>query len=148
MRLGAPAHAVEDEEFGFGTEVGGIAQAGSLQIGFCALGDGAGIAVVGLAVTGFDHVALQNQGGLFEEGIDVGSVWIGNRLHVRGFDTFPAGNGRTVESMARGELVLVEVRHGHGHVLFLAAGIGKAQVHEFDLVILHHLHHVCNGLRH
>jgi hypothetical protein len=55
-----------------------------------------------------------------------------------GFDTLPAGNGRTVESMARGELVLVEVRHGHGHVLFLAAGIGKAQVHELDLVILHH----------
>ena len=148
VRLGAPAHAVEDKEFGFGSEVSGIAQAGSLQVGFSALGNGAGIAVIGLAITGFDHIALQNQSGLFEEGIDIGSVGIGNQLHVRSFDTLPARHGRTVKSMARGELVFVEMRHGHGHVLLLAAGIGKAQVNELDLVVLHHLHHVCNGLRH
>ena len=37
---------VENEELGFRTEVGGVAQAGRLQVGFGALGDGARVAVV------------------------------------------------------------------------------------------------------
>jgi hypothetical protein len=36
----------------------------------------------------------------------------------------------------------------HGHVLFLAAGVGEAEVDELDFVLLHHLHHVGNGLCH
>jgi hypothetical protein len=46
------------------------------------------------------------------------------------------------------ELVFVEVGDGHGDVLFLAAGVGEAEVDELDFVVLHHLHHVGNGLCH
>jgi hypothetical protein len=33
-------------------------------------------------------------------------------------------------------------------VLLLATGIGETEVNEFDLVFLHHLHYVCDGLGH
>jgi hypothetical protein len=38
--------------------------------------------------------------------------------------------------------------HRHGDVLFLAAGVGEAEVDELDFVVLHHLHHVGNCLCH
>src|SRR5258706_11038246 len=47
--------------------------------------------------------------------------------------------------MAVLELVLAERLHGNGDVLLLALGIGKAKVHEFDLVFLDGLEHVGNG---
>ena len=146
--LCAPAHAVEDEEFWLRTKVGGIAQTRSLQVGFGALGDGAWIAVVGLAIAGLDHIAGQDQRGFFKEGIDVGAVRVRNQLHVGGFDALPAGNRRAVEGMARNELVFVKVRDRHRGVLLLATGIGKTEVNELDFVFLHHLHHICNGLGH
>jgi hypothetical protein len=40
--VGTPAHVVEDEELGLGTEEGGIGDAGGLQVGLGALGDRAG----------------------------------------------------------------------------------------------------------
>jgi hypothetical protein len=43
------------------------------------------------------------------------------------------------------EFVFVEVRDGNGHVLFLAAGIGKAQINELDFVVLQHLNYICGG---
>ena len=146
--LGAPAHAVEDEEFWLGTEVGGVAQAGGLQVGFSALGDGAWVTVIGLAVGWLDHVAGQDQRRFFEERIDVGRARVGDQLHVGGFDALPTGNRRAVKGVARSELVFVEVRDGHRGVLLFATGIGKTEVNELDFVLLHHLHHVCNGLGH
>ena len=71
---------------------------------------------------------------------------IRHQQHVGRFDALPAGDGRAVEGVAGGELVFVEMRHRHGHVLFLAAGVGEAEVDELDFVLLHHLHHVCDGL--
>ena len=144
----APAHAVEDEELGFRAEVGGVAQAGGLHVGLGALGQRARVALVGLAVAGLDHVAGQEQRRLFEEGVDVGGVRVGHELHVRGFDALPAGDRRAVEGVAMGELVFVEVRDRHRDVLLLAAGVGKTEVNELDLVVLHHLHHVGNSLCH
>ena len=146
--VGTPAHVVEDEEFGLRTEVGGVAHAGGLEVGLGALGDRARIAVVGLAVAGLDHVAAHEQRGLFEERIDVGGVRVGHQLHVRGFDAFPATNRRAVEGMAGSELVFVEMRNRHRHVLLLAPGVGKTEVNELDFVFLHHLDHVCDGLGH
>jgi hypothetical protein len=107
-----------------------------------------GIAVVGLAVAGLDHVAGQDQRGFFEERVDVGGVRVGHQLHVGGFDALPAGDRRAVEGMARNELVFVKVRDRHGGVLLLATGIGETEVNELDFVFLHHLHHVCDGLGH
>ena len=143
-----PAHAVEDEELGLGAEVGGVAQAGRLHVGLGALGQRARVAFVGLAVGGVDDVAGQDQRRLFEERVDVGGVGVGHQRHVRGFDALPAGDRRAVEGMAVVELVLVEGRQRHRDVLLLAAGVGKPEVNELDLVVLHHLHHVGNSLCH
>ncbi|MDT4817616.1 hypothetical protein FQZ97_506950 [compost metagenome] len=143
-----PAHAVEHEEFGFRTEVGGVAQAGSLHVRLGALGERTRVALVGLAVGRIDHVAGQDQRRFFEERVDVGGVRVGHELHVRGFDALPTGDGRTVERVARGEFVFIEVRHGHGHVLLFAAGVGEAQVDELDLVFLDELEYIGDGLCH
>ena len=60
-----------------------------------------------------------------------------------------AGRSTTmVEGVAGGELVFVESGHRHADVLLLAAGVGEAEVDELDFVLLHHLHHVGNGLCH
>jgi rhodanese-related sulfurtransferase len=45
------------------------------------------------------------------------------------------------------ELVFVKGGNRHGDVLFLAAGIGKAEIDELDFVFLDHLHHVLRGGR-
>jgi len=50
--------------------------------------------------------------------------------------------------VTRRELVFIEVRNRHGHVLFLATGVGETEVDELDFVFLHHLHHVGDGLGH
>ncbi|VXB37347.1 conserved hypothetical protein [Massilia sp. 9I] len=143
-----PADRVEDEEFRFRAEVGGVAQAGRLQVGFGALGDRARVAVVALAVRRFDHVALHEQRGLFHERVEVGGVRVRQQQHVGGFDALPAGDRRTVEGVARFELVFVEVRHGDGHVLLLAAGVREAQVNELHFVVFDELNYVCNRLCH
>jgi hypothetical protein len=33
-------------------------------------------------------------------------------------------------------------------VLLFATGIGEAEVNKLDFIVLHHLHHVCDGLCH
>ncbi len=143
-----PANRVEDEEFGFRTEVGGVAHASGLHVGLGALGQRTRIALVGLAIARLDDVAGQDQRRLFEERVDVGRVRVRHQLHVRRFDALPAGDRRTVERMAGDELVFVEVRDRHGNVLFLATGIGETEVNELDFVFLHQLHHVGDGLGH
>jgi hypothetical protein len=50
--------------------------------------------------------------------------------------------------MAGGELVLVEGRYRHADVLFLAPRVGEAEVDELDFALLHHVHHVGDGLCH
>jgi hypothetical protein len=141
--VGTPTHAVEDEEFGFRAEVGGIAQAGGLQVGFSALGDGARIAVVALAVGRLDHVTLHEESGLFHERVDVGGVGVRDQQHVGGFDTLPAGDRRTVEGVTGFELIDVEMRNRHGNVLFLATGVSETEVDKLDFVVLHHLQNLC-----
>src|SRR6185369_15931936 len=127
-------------------EEGRVTETGSLEVRLGTLGDGTRVAVVRLAIARLEHVAGQTERGLFVERIDVGRVRIGHQQHVRGFDALPAGNRRTVECVARTELVFVEMRNGHSHVLFFSAGVGETEVDELDFVFLHHLHHVCDAL--
>jgi len=124
---------------------GGITDTGGLQVGFSAVGDGAGIAVVALAVGGVDHVAGQNQGGFFEERIDVGGVGIRQQQHVGSLNALPARDGGTVEGVAAFELVFVEGRHRHANVLFLALGVSKTEVDELDVVFLDDIQDVLRG---
>jgi hypothetical protein len=50
--------------------------------------------------------------------------------------------------VAVGEFVFVKVGDWHGYVLLFATGIGEAEVNKLDFIVLHHLHHVCDGLCH
>ena len=47
--------------------------------------------------------------------------------------------------MAVFELVFAEGGNRHGDVLFLAPGIGKAEIDELGVVFLDHFHHVLRG---
>ena len=140
-----PLDGVEDEEFGLGAEEGGVADAGGLQVGLGAVGDGTRVTVVALAVGRVDHVAGQDQGGLVEERVDVGGVGVRHQQHVGGLDTLPASNGGAVEGMTAFELVFVKRRDRHADVVFLALGVGKTEVDELDFVFLDDLHDVLRG---
>ena len=144
----APTHAVKNEKFWLGAEECGITNTGGLEVGFRALGNGAGITVIGLAVAGLHHVTGDDDGGFFEEGVDVGGVGIGHEQHVRSFNALPARDRRAVKGMARRELVFIKMGYRHRGVLLFAAGIGETEVNKFDFVLFHHLHHVCDGLGH
>ncbi|MNS82127.1 hypothetical protein D3C72_1158620 [compost metagenome] len=133
--VGVPGHAVEHEEFGFRTEVGGVAQAGGLQVGFGALGQRTRVAVIALQVRGFHDVARQDQGRLFAERIQVGGRAVGDEQHVGRFDALPTRDRRTVESLPAFQLVFIDRGGGHGNVVLTANRIGKAEIHEFDFVI-------------
>jgi len=140
--VGKPGDAVEDEEFWLGAKVGGVAQARGLQEGLGALGDGAGVEVIALAVGRLDDVTGQDKGGLFAKGVHDCGGGVGHEQHVRGFDALPARNRGAVEGMARLKLVLVDLMGGHRDVLLLAAGIGKTEVDELDLVVRDHFQDV------
>ncbi len=141
-----PLDAVEDEELGFRTEVGGVANAAALEVGLGALGDRARVAVVALAVGRLDDVTGQDQGGLVHERVDEGRVGVRHQQHVGGLDALPAGNRRAVECMTFGELVFGEGRDRHADVLLLAAGVGETEVDEADFVLLDQGHDI--GDRH
>ncbi len=140
--VGAPANVVEDKEFVFRTEVGGVGDAGGFQIRLGAAGQRARVAFVTLHGVGLDDVAGQNQGWFFEERVDEGGDRIGHQDHVRFLNALPAGDGRAVEHLAVLEHILVYGANGHGDVLLLAAGIGEAIVHELDALFLDQLHHI------
>lgn len=141
-----PGDGIENEEFGLGAEVGDVADAGGLEIGLGAAADGARVAVIALAVGRLDDVAGQHQGGFVEEGVHEGGIRVGLEQHVGSLDALPAGDGRTVEGMAVLEPLLGDDAGGNGHVLFLALGVGKAQVNELGFVVLDHFQNV--GDRH
>jgi hypothetical protein len=46
------------------------------------------------------------------------------------------------------ELAFVKLRHGRSDVLPFATGIGETEVNEFNFVLFHHFHYVCDGLGH
>ena len=57
-----PLHVVEYEEFRLVAEVGGVTQAGAVEVGLCALGHGAGIPVVALHGAGLDALPAVDGG--------------------------------------------------------------------------------------
>ena len=132
--IGPEAHVVEHEEFGFGAEKGGVADAGRLQIGFGLLGDAARVAVIGLAGGGIENVADDDQRGSREERVHAGRGRVRHQRHVGFVDRLPAGDRGAVEHQAVGEGVFVDQRLVEGDVLPLAARIGEAQVHILDVV--------------
>ncbi len=145
--IGLEAHVVEDEKFGFRAEEGGVADAGGLQEGFGLLGDAAGIAVIGLAGHGLEHVADDGERCGGEEGVDGGGGRIGHQHHVGFVDRLPAGDRRAVEHCAFREHFLIDEGDVEGHVLPFAARIGKTKIDILDVFVLDSFQNVF-GSRH
>jgi hypothetical protein len=147
VRIGLVLDVVEDEEFGFGADIDGVAEAGCLEIGFSLLGRGARIAAVGFAGDRVENVAEDCHGRLGEERIHVGRRCVGHQDHVGFVDGLPAGNRGAVKHHAIGEKVFIDAGHVHGHVLHLALRVGEAQIDKLDVVVLDLLEDFC-GSRH
>ena len=140
-----PADAVEDEELGFGTEIGRVTNARRLQIGFGAQAEGTRITVIVLAGLGFVHVALENEGVDLSERVHADAIGIRHQKHVGGFNAAPADKGRAVKGLSKLEHVLVNAVGGNRHVHFLAERVREAKVHELDIVVLDHLQNIRSG---
>ena len=136
------ADIVEDEELGFRTEIGGVANARGIDIGLGGLGDGARAARIVLARQRLDHVTDQDQRGLGEEGIDHRRVQVRLQHHVGLVDGLPAGDRGTVEHGAFVQEVLVDHHQVEGDVLPLALGVGEADVDILDVLVLDQLENV------
>ncbi|EDM72004.1 hypothetical protein RAZWK3B_17838 [Roseobacter sp. AzwK-3b] len=130
------AHVVEQEEFGFGAEEGGIADARGFQVGFCLLGGAARVTLVGFAGVGLDHRAMHAEGFLGVERVDIGRLGVGHQFHVGGFDRFPAGDRGAVEHEPFFKEVFIDQIGHHGDVLQLAARVGEADVDVFYVFFL------------
>ena len=129
------ADVVEDEELGFGAEVGGVGEAAVLQVHLGFLGDPARVALVVLARDGIDHVAGHHQRRDFGERIHERGGRIGNQQHVALIDRRPAADA-TVQAEAFFEGLFVQLADGIGDVLLQAGQIGEAQIELLDVVLL------------
>ena len=130
------ANVVEHEELGFGADIDRVAEAGRLEIGFGALGGGARVARIPVTSRRLDDVAIDDHHRRGAERIDPGFGQIGLEDHVALVDRLPAGDRRTVKHQPVFKLVLAHHAGDHGEVLPLALGIGEAQVHPLDFLVL------------
>ena len=140
----APAHIVQNKEFGLRTEVRRIGDARRLQIGFGALAQGARVALVPGHGVGFQDIAADDQGVLVREGIHDGGGGFRHQDHVRRLDSLPTRDRRAVEHLAVPEKVFVDHPRRHRDVLLFAACVGEAKVDELHVVVLDHFDHVCH----
>nr|AAB61771.1 ORF1 [Neisseria gonorrhoeae] len=148
VHVGFKFYAVEDEEFGFGTEIGGVADTGRFQIGFGAACDGARVAVVTLTVGRVDDVAGNDDGNIIIKRIDEGCGRIGTQLHIGSLNAFPAADGRTVKRLTVFEPLFGAFQHDarrHGKVVLLAFGIGEAQIDKAGFAFFNQFYGVFNG---
>src|SRR3546814_16484053 len=84
------ADVVEHEEFGLGSDIDGVADAGRGDIGFGALRRGARVAGIALAGRGLDDVAEDAEHRRRREGVVIYPVEVGLPDHVRLVDRLPA----------------------------------------------------------
>src|SRR5437016_5580259 len=76
-----------------------------LEVGHGGLGNRTQIAIVDLHVGPFNGVARDSQRRLIQERIDEGGIRVGKQQHVRSLNTFPSGDGGTIEEVAGLEFV-------------------------------------------
>ena len=148
MHVGFELYAVEDEEFRFWAEIGGVADTGRFQIGFGAACDRTRVAVITLAVSRVDNVAGKDNGGIVVERIDESCRRIGTQLHIGSLNTFPTADGRTVKRLTVFEPFFGIVENdagGDGKVVLLAFGIGKAQIYEAGFAFFNQFYSVFDG---
>ena len=140
--VGGEAHVVEDEEFGFRTEIGDVAEAERLDVRHRLLGDRARVARIGLAGGGLHDVADDDHRRCGEERVHGDGGEIGDQRHVGLVDRLPAGDRGAVERNAFRQRLLVDDGDVEGDVLPFAARIGEAEVDVFNVVVLDLLDYV------
>ncbi len=140
--LHGEAHVVEEEEFRLGAVVGDIADAGGLEVGFGLLGGAARVALIRFAGVGLDHGAMNAEGLLGVERVDIGRGGVDHEFHVGRFDRLPPRDGGAVEHEAFLKEVFVDEVGVDGDVLEFAAHVGKADIDIGDVFVLDHLENV------
>ncbi len=142
VHLVAPTDTVENEELILGSEQRVIGDAGGLQVGLGALGQGTRVALVALHRRRFNNVATDIDRRFFEKRIDDAAGRFGHQNHVRLIDALPSGDGRTVEHLAVTEQLVVDELGRNRDVLFLASRIGESEVCELDLFFFYQLQNI------
>ena len=139
VRLDLVAHILEDEELSLGGEERGVRNAGGLQVCLGALGNAAGIAVVGLAGAGVHDGADDDQSLLNAEGVNVCGLNIGDQLHVGLCNALEAANGGAIKKLAVDEEIVINRLGGQVEVLLHAGHVGKSNVDEDDVFVLNEI---------
>ncbi|CCK16618.1 Glutamine synthetase (glnA) gene and ORF1 [Cronobacter universalis NCTC 9529] len=141
----AEADVVKQEELRFRPEQYGVRDAGGAQVFFCALGDGARVAIVALHGARLEDVATNNQGRFFVERVNDSGGGVRHQHHVRFIDAFPATDGRAIEHFTFFEEVGVHLVGWDGDVLFFTFSISEAQIHKLHFMFIQHRQNVFSG---
>ena len=141
-------HIVEHEEFGFRTNIDGVANACGLQIGFSALCGRTRVTAVEFTGRRFHDVAEDHQHRRCREWIDINRIEVGLQDHVGFVDGLPAFDRRAVEHQAVFQLVFANHARAHGQMLPLALGVGEADIDPLDLFFLDTLDNILGGRAH
>jgi hypothetical protein len=130
------ADVIENEELGFGAEVGGVGEAAVLEKHLGLLGDPAGVALVALLGDRIFHVADHHQGGGLGERIHDGRVRIGDQEHIALVDRRPTADARSIHAEAFFEALQSQFADRVGDVMLQARDVGESQVDLLDIVFL------------
>ena len=145
---GGVADAVEDVELGLGSEVGGVRDAGRVEVGQRLARDVARVARVGLAGDRVvdEEVDVQRLG--LAERVEVRRRRVREQRHVGLVDRLEAADRGAVEAEAVVEDALVERRHRHREVLHDAGQVAEADVDHLDALVLDELEQLIAVVEH
>ena len=132
----AVANIVKDEKLGFRAHIGGVADAGGFQIGLGLDRGAARVTLIGFHGVGFDHVAMDTDGFFGIERVDIGAFGIKDQLHVGLIDGFPARDRGSIKHEPFVDEILIHQIGDDGHMLQLAARVGKTDIDVFNVFIL------------
>ena len=105
------ANVIEDEELGFGAEIGGIGDARVFQVQLGLARDPARVAIVMLARDRIDNVAGHHQRPGFIERVDVCGAGVRDQQHIAFIDRRPSANARPVDAKARFKGAFIQFRY-------------------------------------
>jgi hypothetical protein len=138
---------VEDVELALRPPVRDVGDPRLAEVELGLPGDISRVARVHLAGDRVPHEAVDHQGGMRQERVDVRSLRVRHQEHVGLLDLLESADGRSVEPVAGLEPVLGELVDGDGEVLHQAGKVAEPEVHHLRLGLLRQVQHVL-GRRH
>ena len=138
MLIGIVTDSVEDEELRLRTKVGGVGNAGGLEVGLCLLRDVSRISIVIGAGDGVGDIADQTQRRILCEGIHYRGVAIRHHQHVARLDRHPSANRGAVDAEAffKRRLIL-ELRDGNRKMLPTAEQVDELDIDHDGALLFH-----------